>query len=132
MRTQQQVERAEQQRIKTLVLDYNLRESEEQESEEKLTPLTPNYNIHNESHLGNDKPSHHHNRNERQIKEKAGQRVRKLQMSDVVDWYGRPQASLASRLKNDVASSELARGGGSRCIAPPPGRFRMREDRLHR
>ncbi|KAF3354464.1 hypothetical protein VDGD_00377 [Verticillium dahliae] len=66
MKNQQQVEREEQQRIKNLVLNYDLRENEEQD--------------------GTDKPSsHHHNRVERG-KERIGQRSRKLQLSDV-DWY---------------------------------------------
>ncbi|KAG7113270.1 Regulator of nonsense transcripts UPF2 like protein [Verticillium longisporum] len=65
MKNQQQVEREEQQRIKNLVLNYDLRENEEQD--------------------GTDRPSsHHHNRVERG-KERIGQRSRKLQLSDV-DW----------------------------------------------
>ena len=91
MRNQQLAQREEQQRIKNLVLNYELRESEDQESEATLTPLSPNSNIHKQTHLGNEKPSYHHNRNDRPVKEKPGQRVRKLQMSDVVDWYDKPQ-----------------------------------------
>lgn len=67
MKTQQQAEKEEQQRIKNLVLNYDLRDSEDQD--------------------GNEKPnSHHHNRaDNRSVKERGGQRVRKLQLSDV-DW----------------------------------------------
>ncbi|KAK0750992.1 armadillo-type protein [Schizothecium vesticola] len=71
MKTQQQAEKEEQQRIKNLVLNYDLRENEELD--------------------GNDKATHHHNRAEnRSVKERGGQRVRKLQFSDV-DWYDKPQ-----------------------------------------
>ncbi|KAL2021934.1 hypothetical protein VTK56DRAFT_6353 [Thermocarpiscus australiensis] len=68
MINQRQAEKEEQQRIKNLVLNYDLRESEDYD--------------------GNDKPvSHnHHNRpDNRSAKERGTQRVRKLQLSDV-DW----------------------------------------------
>lgn len=67
LKNQQQAEREEQQRIKNLVLNYDLRENEEPD--------------------GNDRPlSHHHNRaDNRSAKERGAQRVRKLQLSDV-DW----------------------------------------------
>ncbi|KAK6219556.1 MIF4G domain-containing protein [Colletotrichum tabaci] len=66
MKTQQQAEREEQQRIKNLVLNYDLRENEDPDGHEKPT-------------------SYHHNRPDRG-KDRGGQRVRKLQLSDV-DWY---------------------------------------------
>lgn len=65
MKTQQQAEREEQQRIKNLVLNYDLRESEDQD--------------------GHEKPPYHPNRLEKSGKERSGQRVRRLQLSDV-DW----------------------------------------------
>ncbi|TIC99020.1 Nonsense-mediated mRNA decay protein 2 [Colletotrichum higginsianum] len=65
MKTQQQAEREEQQRIKNLVLNYDLRENEDPDGHEKPT-------------------SYHHNRPDRG-KDRGGQRVRKLQLSDV-DW----------------------------------------------
>ncbi|PKS08864.1 hypothetical protein jhhlp_003475 [Lomentospora prolificans] len=65
MRNQQQAEREEQQRIKNLVLNYEIRESEDQDSLD-------------------DKPSAYH-ATRKQGKEKAGQRIRKLQLSDV-EW----------------------------------------------
>ncbi|PFH55401.1 hypothetical protein XA68_18405 [Ophiocordyceps unilateralis] len=65
MRTQQRVEKEEQQRIKNLVLNYDLQQSEDQEGLERL-------------------PALHHNRIERPGKDR-GQRIRKLQLSDV-DW----------------------------------------------
>lgn len=67
MKTQQQAEKEEQQRIKNLVLNYDLRENEEQD--------------------GYDRPTaqFHHNRMDRD-KNRGSQRSRKLQLSDV-DWY---------------------------------------------
>lgn len=65
MKNQQQAEKEEQQRIKNLVLNYDLQQSDEPET--------------------SDRPStFHHNRVERLGKDR-GQRVRKLQLSDV-DW----------------------------------------------
>lgn len=65
MKTQQQAEREEQQRIKNLVLNYDLRESEDLD--------------------GHEKSSYHPNRSDKSSKERGGQRVRRLQLSDV-DW----------------------------------------------
>lgn len=67
MKKKQQAEKEEQQRIKNLVLNYDLRENDDYE--------------------GNEKPNaHHHNRSDLRLnKERGGQRVRKLQLSDV-DW----------------------------------------------
>ncbi|KAK3324231.1 armadillo-type protein [Cercophora scortea] len=71
MKTQQQAEKEEQRRIKNLVLNYDLRENEDGDGNEKPNP-------------------HYHNRADaRTGKERIGQRVRKLQLSDV-DWYDRP------------------------------------------
>lgn len=85
MKTQQQAEREEQQRIKNLVLNYDLRENEDQDGNDHQAPLQANPNIH-KSKAGHEKPtSYHHNRTDRG-KDRGGQRVRKLQLSDV-DWY---------------------------------------------
>ncbi|KAL7926332.1 armadillo-type protein [Trichoderma austrokoningii] len=65
MKTQQQAEREEQQRIKNLVLNYDLQQSDDQEGTERPTTF-------------------YHNRVEKPNKDR-GQRVRKLQLSDV-DW----------------------------------------------
>ncbi|KID90732.1 nonsense-mediated mRNA decay factor (Upf2) [Metarhizium guizhouense ARSEF 977] len=65
MKTQQQAEKEEQQRIKNLVLNYDLQQSEDQEGSERATTF-------------------YHNRVDRSSKDR-GQRVRKLQLSDV-DW----------------------------------------------
>jgi len=64
MKTQQQAEREEQQRIKSLVLNYDLRDGEELDGlENKQTAIRPDKSSNNRS----------------------GQRARKLQLSDV-DW----------------------------------------------
>ncbi|XP_044721990.1 MIF4G domain-containing protein [Hirsutella rhossiliensis] len=65
MKSQQQAEKEEQQRIKNLVLNYDLQQSEDQEGNDRL-------------------PTFHQNRTEKPSKDR-GQRVRKLQLSDV-DW----------------------------------------------
>jgi regulator of nonsense transcripts 2 len=66
MKTQQQAEREEQQRIKNLVLNYDLQQNEDQDG-------------------GNERPAtFYHNRLDRSGKDR-GQRSRKLQLSDV-DW----------------------------------------------
>ncbi|EWZ00884.1 hypothetical protein FOYG_00621 [Fusarium oxysporum NRRL 32931] len=66
MKNQQQAEREEQQRIKNLVLNYDLQQNEDQDG-------------------GNERPAtFYHNRLERSNKDKS-QRSRKLQLSDV-DW----------------------------------------------
>lgn len=85
MKTQQQAEKEEQQRIKNLVLNYDLRENEEQDGDDRQPPLIPDIPIHN--HPGLERPTahYHHNRMDRG-KDRGGQRSRKLQLSDV-DWY---------------------------------------------
>jgi regulator of nonsense transcripts 2 len=66
MKNQQQAEREEQQRIKNLVLNYDLQQSEDQDG-------------------GSERPAtYYHNRLDRSNKDR-GQRSRKLQLSDV-DW----------------------------------------------
>ncbi|KAK4130777.1 ARM repeat-containing protein [Trichocladium antarcticum] len=89
MINQRQVAKEEQQRIKNLVLNYDLRDNEEPDA-------------------GNEKPAahHHHNRPDiRSGKERGGQRVRKLQLSDV-DWYDNPG-------KRGAPKRVLSASGGS-------------------
>lgn len=89
MKTQQQAEREEQQRIKNLVLNYDLRESEDTDGDTAMTPLTRNANIHNTMKAGPEKTTTYHiNRPEKQGKDRGGQRVRRLEMNDL-DWYGK-------------------------------------------
>lgn len=114
MKTQQQAEKEEQQRIKNLVLNYDLRENEELDGEAHPAPLQPNTNIHSNS-LGNDKATHHHNRaDNRSVKERGGQRVRKLQFSDV-DWYDNSQNS---PLLSPAQPRILGHGWGRIPLAP--------------
>lgn len=88
MKNQQQAEREEQQRIKNLVLNYDLRENEDLDGDTLLSPLRPNPNIHRSNDSGHDKPpSYHTNRGEKLNRDRGGQRIRRLQLSDV-DWYG--------------------------------------------
>lgn len=87
MKNQQQAEREEQQRIKNLVLNYDLREHEDLDGDTLLAPLIPNPNIHKSNNSGHDKPlSYHTNRGEKLNRDRGGQRIRRLQLSDV-DWY---------------------------------------------
>jgi regulator of nonsense transcripts 2 len=101
MKHQQQAEKEEQQRIKNLVLNYDMRESEDQDGELRPAFPGPSSNIHNVSPSGNsnERPaSYHHNRlDNKASKERAGQRARKLQLSDVADWYDNPSKAAEHR-----------------------------------
>ncbi|KAI0175800.1 ARM repeat-containing protein [Hypoxylon sp. FL1284] len=91
LKTQQQAEREEQQRIKNLVLNYDLRESEDADGDSYyVTPLAENTNIYEASSGHERPPSYYPNRPDKSTRERGGQRVRRLQLSDV-DWYGRAQ-----------------------------------------
>ncbi|KAI5866676.1 ARM repeat-containing protein [Durotheca rogersii] len=94
MKTQQQAEREEQQRIKNLVLNYDLREIEDFDG-------------------GHEKPSSYHaNRSEKSGRERGGQRVRRLQLSDV-DWYGSTQHNQS----NVEQSSPNPNGSSAGCAS---------------
>jgi regulator of nonsense transcripts 2 len=91
MKHQQQAEKEEQQRIKNLVLNYDLRESEDQDG--NMEPDAPSHSssVHSSSRLGSERPStYHHNRFDNKQGKNNGQRTRKLQLSDVADWYDTP------------------------------------------
>lgn len=107
MKNQQQAEWEEQQRIKNLVLNYDLRENEDQDGDSLLPPLTPNTNIHTTSSSGHEpKPStYHHNRADKSGKDRGAQRVRKLQVSDL-DWYGRSQSRRSTSKSSPADYSE--------------------------
>jgi regulator of nonsense transcripts 2 len=91
MKNQQQAEREEQQRIKNLVLNYDLRENDDLDGDTLLSPLRRNPNIHKSNDSGHDKPpSYHTNRSDKFNRERGGQRIRRLQLSDV-DWYAHTQ-----------------------------------------
>jgi regulator of nonsense transcripts 2 len=127
MITQRQAEKEEQQRIKNLVLNYDLRENEETDGEEHLTPYGPSINIHHVP-AGHEKtPSHHHhNRLDNRSSKERGQRVRKLQFSDV-DWYDIPgtrplheQEQVPSALQG--RKNRPSPGGRRRNLWPTPVR----------
>jgi regulator of nonsense transcripts 2 len=84
MKNQQQAQKEEQQRIKNLVLHYDLQQSEDQDGETRGIPLPEQLLTIVPGQDTRDRPStFHHNRIERP-KDK-GQRSRKLQLSDM-DW----------------------------------------------
>lgn len=99
MKSQKQAEREEQQRIKNLVLNYDLRDEGEQHDGEDdfsiKSILQPNPNTkglqglerHSASHARSDKSGPNH---------RSGHRARKLQLSDV-DWYGQKPGSRRKR-----------------------------------
>ena len=87
MKSQQQAEREEQQRIKSLVLNYELHDGEDQDGDSALQPIQPNMNIH-KLNAGIEKMNSSHARPEKSGNSRSGQRARKLQLSDV-DWYDR-------------------------------------------
>jgi regulator of nonsense transcripts 2 len=114
MKSQQQAEREEQQRIKNLVLNYDLSNDGDQhdgEAHDFLTPVSelegnPNHTYGR--HLGSERYSASHSRSDRSGSHRNAPRARKLQLSDV-DWYaqrssrgggrgrGRPMPNLTER-----------------------------------
>lgn len=99
MRNQQQAERAEQQRIKNLVLNYDLREENEQDGDSPLSSLQPNpnrkpmkapikkeYDQHTYQSKGNADKHAVQPRFDKAGNSRSTQRARKLQLSDV-DWH---------------------------------------------
>jgi hypothetical protein len=87
MKSQQQAEREEQQRIKNLVLNYDLRDGEDQDGDPTLKPIPRNMNVYG-SDAGIEKLGSSHARPDKSGNNRSGQRARKLQLSDV-DWYDR-------------------------------------------
>ena len=86
MKSQQAAEREEQQRIKNLVLNYDLHDGEEQDGDLSLAPIHPNPNIHT-LNIGLEKAAANtYFRLDKSGNNRSGQRARKLQLSDV-DWY---------------------------------------------
>lgn len=121
MKTQQQAEREEQQRIKNLVLKYDLRDDNDQENGEFISlpssygPLsTRNPNTKGDSGLERQHPSH--SRIDKSSNTRSGQRARKLQMSDV-DWYdstSRSSRKFSSSKPSGPASQNNFQGPFSR------------------
>ena len=124
MKTQQAAEREEQQRIKNLVLNYDLRDGEDQEGEDILAPITLNTNIH-KINTGLEKPAAtNYIRPDKSSNNRSGQRARKLQLSDV-DWYD--PKSKVSHVENESPSPERdgtasnAGRGPLNAVASPSG-----------
>jgi regulator of nonsense transcripts 2 len=113
MRTKQQQEREEQQRIKNLVLNYDLRDDENAEGDSPFHfPLQPNRNrTHIDLNQGLDKT---HNLYAQPRLDKGGnnrsnQRARKLQLSDV-NWYDKSpsQSGQSQSLRSQKSQSSLS------------------------
>ncbi len=97
MKSQQAAEKEEQQRIKNLVLNYDLRDGEEQDGE--LIPYSPiprNPNIHTRNAGLERAAALNYARLDKSGNNRSGQRARKLQLSDV-DWYAKPKFSHVER-----------------------------------
>ncbi|KAK8160157.1 armadillo-type protein [Phyllosticta citribraziliensis] len=130
MRTQQEAERAEQQRIKNLVLNYDLRDDNETDGEfdpfpfppmesrsngppswqkqqpQLLRPCSDNRRTRTDSlGKGLDKQHNPYNvpRIDKASNNRSTQRARKLQLSDV-DWYGKKSSSTRSSSFNTSVS----------------------------
>ncbi|KHN97873.1 nonsense-mediated mRNA decay factor (Upf2) [Metarhizium album ARSEF 1941] len=85
MKTQQQAEKEEQQRIKNLVLNYDLQQSEDQEGKHgEARPVLFCFFALTSSAGSERATTFYHNRIDRSSKDR-GHRIRKLQLSDV-DW----------------------------------------------
>jgi regulator of nonsense transcripts 2 len=107
MKTQQAAEREEQQRIKSLVLNYDLRDGEEQDGDLTMSPLIRNYNIHAEN-TGIEKAAvASYTRPDKSGNNRSGQRARKLQLSDV-DWYDPNQYSSQSENTSPISKDGSA------------------------
>ena len=125
MKTQQAAEREEQQRIKNLVLNYDLRDGEDQDGEDILAPVPLNTNIH-KANAGLEKAATtNYSRPDKSSNNRSGQRARKLQLSDV-DWYD-PKSKVSHVEKaspspeNDRPTSTASRIPPN--AAAPPGGF---------
>jgi len=115
MKTQQAAEREEQQRIKNLVLNYDLRDGEDQDGEDILAPIPPNTNIHS-FNAGLDKAAAtNYTRPDKSSNNRSGQRARKLQLSDV-DWYA-PKIEV-SHVENASLPSESVGFSASPVMRP--------------
>lgn len=145
MKTQQAAQREEQQRIKNLVLNYDLRDGEDQDGEDILAPIPLNTNIH-KINAGLDKTAAtNFTRPDKSSNNRSGQRARKLQLSDV-DWYD-PKNKLShvenaspSPQKNEPVSAadhgplkSIAQTGGFNGQNPrQPAKIRATSSRLSR
>lgn len=117
MRSKQQAEKEEQQRIKNLVLNYELRDDNDAEGEFPFSSYlhpNPNRKKRTETTEGLDKT---HNPYAQPRLDKAGnnrshQRARKLQLSDV-NWYDASSSTQFPRLPSQQTSSDATPNGGA-------------------
>lgn len=100
MNSKRQAEREEQQRIKSLVLNYDLRDGEDQDGDNiSLSPIPPNYNIKTND-TGLERLTVAPNvKLDKSGNNRSGHRARKLQLSDV-DWYGENSPKTTTSDKN--------------------------------
>lgn len=89
MKSQQAAEREEQQRIKNLVLNYDLREGDDLDGDFHLPSRAQGTNIHTYGAGAEKNANANYTRPDKSSNNRSGQRARKLQLSDV-DWYDRP------------------------------------------
>ncbi len=89
MRTQQQAEREEQQRIKNLVLNLDLRDEQDADGDSQfhITPQRNTNSTEAKPRQGFEKQHGGGQRHDKAGGNRSNQRARKLQLSDV-DWYG--------------------------------------------
>lgn len=123
MRSKQQAEKEEQQRIKNLVLNYDLRDDNETEGEFPFSSrLQRNPNrTHTKTTQGLDKT---HNPYAQPRLDKAGnnrshQRARKLQLSDV-NWYDTSSSSQPSRPRSSRPLSNAGQDDGAHSLFSSP------------
>ncbi|KAF2713377.1 nonsense-mediated mRNA decay factor [Pleomassaria siparia CBS 279.74] len=115
MRSKQQAEKEEQQRIKNLVLNYDLRDDNDAEGESPFHFLQPNTNRkRTETSQGLDKTHNHYAqpRLDKAGNNRSHQRARKLQLSDV-NWYGNSSSS------SSQSQSSRSRSAQSRSSSTP-------------
>lgn len=122
MKTQQAAEREEQQRIKNLVLNYDLRDGEDQDGDSILPSILPNPNIHKDD-AGLDKAAATNvSRPDKSGNNRSGQRARKLQLSDV-DWYAKAKSLQSTPLSENTNNQTSCRSSKSSPRKPLGGSF---------
>lgn len=115
MKSKQAAEREEQQRIKNLVLKYDLRDGEEQDGDFITAPLKRNPNVYAEE-TGTERTAGT-NFVSKSSNNRSGQRARKLQLSDV-DWYASKSSSESENAKPNNGS-----GSSSKSTSPEANLF---------
>jgi len=124
MKSQQAAEREEQQRIKNLVLNYDLRDGEDQDGDSTLAPLHPNPNIHNEDAGLEKAAGMNYTRPDKSGNNRSGQRARKLQLNDI-DWYD-PKRNISQFENARLPSNQNTSAGDGlqkQSLVNPPSSF---------